>query len=660
MKICFPVFQRLDIDEYRLYPGLSNSPGLHLKFTPGPWVVLGVNGLGKSTLLHILKYILTGPARIRGAGFTGDRSDILAIDSRFFAVRVGDSARSAIATAEVRFGSVVVKVSRRLSDLGLVAAIVHGADPAEQIGDEERYRVVLAGLMGLSHFEDALRVLDRVTFYLESRDSLVWDLAAQFELFRAILTPAKSEELRHLEAEIVSADSSARNLNAVLHKLVSKRDTQQAKHGSAAETRARLAKITADLDAAEAEEISLQKALGSAEERLSDARIELKRADRGADEAARKYEEIKFDVLRHAFAGVKPNEQYVFLKIISEHVCLACGNNAKLAAEELEKRRFENRCLVCGSSRHSDENVVSTASAMQAKAAETFSALQTARTGFREAEEKYKIAEQNYKSIDDKLEIVRQRVDAAKRDVRRLRSRLPVQDQTALARDEDRIEGLRREVINFRKERDEAEEKIAILLEELKAATEAIREKLESEFERHAQDFFAERARLVYAPRKDRIGQAGRLFEFPAFEIELTSGATGGDFVRRSSAQVSLSQREYLDIIFRMSLIKVFGSASGTFVVDGPEGSVDAVFAEKAGNLFSELAKRASGLTVILACNIVEGAFIPNTLKYYATRDARSDRLVNLMELAAPTAALIAMRKDYRDAVDRIMEQAAR
>jgi hypothetical protein len=658
MPISFPVFQQLDIDEYRLYPGLPNSPGVHLNFTPGPWIVLGVNGLGKSTLLLIMKHVLTGPARIRGAGFTGERSDILPVDPRFFAVRVGDSARSAVATAEVRFGSSLLRVRRRLSDLTLIDAILRGGGPEDQPTDEDSYRRLLARVMGLSRFEDALRVLDRVTFYLESRDALLWDLSAQFELFRAILTPGKSEELRKLEGEIVSADSSARNLSAVLYKLVNRRDTQQARHESVADTRARLAKSTAELESAEAEEMKLQLAFEAAEERRSDARIELKRADRAADDAAQAYEEIKFDVLRHAFAGVTPNEQYVFLKIISDRICLACGNEANAAAAELERRRAESRCLVCGSPRHIEDNVVSTAAAMQARAGEAFGTLQAARSLRDDAAQNFRSSEEYHRQVDIALEAIRRQVDSSKRDVRRWRSKLPAQDQAALARDEDRIEGLRREVQNFRKERDEAEDKIAILLRELKTATESIREKLEEGFQRHAQEFFSEKVRLVYAPRKDRIGQGGRVFEFPAFEIELTSSATGGDFVRRSANQVSFSQREYLDLIFRMSLVEMFGASSGSFVVDGPEGSVDAVFAEKAGDLFANLAQRTSGLTVILACNIVEGAFIPHTLQAYKTPEARFGRVVNLMDLAAPTAALVALRTEYRNAVDKIVSQA--
>jgi hypothetical protein len=46
----FPVFEQLHVENYRLYPGEKNNPGLRLNLTAGPWIVLGVNGIGKSTL----------------------------------------------------------------------------------------------------------------------------------------------------------------------------------------------------------------------------------------------------------------------------------------------------------------------------------------------------------------------------------------------------------------------------------------------------------------------------------------------------------------------------------------------------------------------------------------------------------------------------------
>ena len=237
--------------------------------------------------------------------------------------------------------------------------------------------------------------------------------------------------------------------------------------------------------------------------------------------------------------------------------------------------------------------------------------------------------------------------------IRRLRKNLPAEEGLALSREEERIRTLRSEVLSFRQERETAERSIEELLTQLSGAVEQIREKLEQAFNDQAAPFFAESVRLVYAPRTAKIGQGGRSFEFPAFEVEMTSGATLGQFVRRTPEQVSLSQREYLDIIFRMILVAVLGEGEGSLVIDGPEGSLDAVFAGRAGDLFARFS--SSGRTnVLLACNIVEGGFIPHTLAAYQ-KDARPSRIINLLDQATPTQALLTLRPLYLDKVAEIL-----
>ena len=59
--INFPIIERLDVSNYGLYPGEANDPGLHATFSPGLTLVLGTNGLGKTTLISIMYRLLTGP-----------------------------------------------------------------------------------------------------------------------------------------------------------------------------------------------------------------------------------------------------------------------------------------------------------------------------------------------------------------------------------------------------------------------------------------------------------------------------------------------------------------------------------------------------------------------------------------------------------------------
>jgi DNA repair exonuclease SbcCD ATPase subunit len=49
--INFPIIKSLQITDYGMYPGTPQRPGLHVDFEPGLTLILGANGLGKSTLV---------------------------------------------------------------------------------------------------------------------------------------------------------------------------------------------------------------------------------------------------------------------------------------------------------------------------------------------------------------------------------------------------------------------------------------------------------------------------------------------------------------------------------------------------------------------------------------------------------------------------------
>jgi energy-coupling factor transporter ATP-binding protein EcfA2 len=653
--IAFPLIERVVVQRYALYPGQDHSGELDLELGLGPWLVLGVNGLGKSTLLLLLRYLLTGPVRTRSAGFAGEREDLQAVSNRFFAVRVAGGADQAIATIVVKFGNKTLTVERSIANLSLNYANITDAVESKIFKSEDDYRTAITNLMGVTQFEDVVRVLDHLIFYLEGRQSLIWDLAAQFELFRALLTPTLSADLRRLEGEIVSADSAARNLNATLYKITQRRERETNKRVTANDTRARIAAAQGELDKHIKDELTLTEQLEAAEILRGDCNLQRKRGEKLVDDAAQAYEKLKFDVLRQAFAGVSTTDQYLYLKLLSEQICIACNQPAPDAAAELQKRHDEGRCVVCGNPRNIDDKVETISSALKAKAEEAFKILESRRDELDIFQQQYLKANDAVYALHNEVTTVRAAAEDKQSLIRWLRKNLPAEESLVLSREEERIRTLRSEVLAFRHERETAELRIENLLVQLSRAVEQVRGKLEIAFQEQAAPFFAESVRLVYAPRTAKIGQGGRSFDFPAFEVEMTSGATLGQFVRRAPEQVSLSQREYLDIIFRMVLVNVLGAAEGSLVVDGPEGSLDAVFAGRAGDLFARFS--AAGETnVLLACNIVEGGFIPHALCNYQRSD-RHRRIINLLEQATPTEALKTLKPLYLEKVAEILER---
>jgi hypothetical protein len=260
-------------------------------------------------------------------------------------------------------------------------------------------------------------------------------------------------------------------------------------------------------------------------------------------------------------------------------------------------------------------------------------------------------------------------------------------------------------------------------------------DEIKRSFERYAEGFLLEQIGLVWSTQRSRIGQTGDLFEFPAFELDMT----GTDFpspVRRTGPeQVSESQREFIDLAFRMALMEVAGGDGvgslvqrfrnsnhialivgwakspgtadvtalaatrfcprgptkphasrprgqrrappsrtrpavpgafahptydwfhgiGRLVIDAPESSLDAVFVTRAAKVLARFAKPSKGNRLLITSNLVEGKLIPELLTMSSLPGKRLSRLVNLFNVAEPTAATRKLNQEYQQVMSELI-----
>jgi len=237
-----------------------------------------------------------------------------------------------------------------------------------------------------------------------------------------------------------------------------------------------------------------------------------------------------------------------------------------------------------------------------------------------------------------------------------LQAKLPPCDE-----DRDRqladINGRQAELDSLRADRDAKTQDYAQMLGKARRKMETLRERLTERFSHYAGEFLAEKCTLSWEPTKWRLGEEGELLSFPQFTVQMTSAlsqATGSP--RKEEDQVSESQKEFIDLAFRMALFDAVRDEGerAMLVIETPEASLDVVFVDQAGRLLRRFAlqdKNARNV-VIATINLNRENMLRSLLGLDEPGDAKGKReapkrVINLLTEAAPNAAMRKYRKQY-------------
>ena len=210
--IRFPVLKKLKVSDYQLFPG-KEGHGIDHVFQRGVTVVVGVNGLGKTTLLNIVLRSLLGfnvPAKFDPYNPAAGSHKMVEKETDYFASRTMNLARGARVDAEFAFGTDALRVVRKLDTLEVEALSVNGKKIE---GDQHDLQHAIVKASGLATLYDFFYVVRSFTFFLEEKVSLIWNPEGQFEIFRILFfDPEDAKVFAELADAIKKKDSKFRNL----------------------------------------------------------------------------------------------------------------------------------------------------------------------------------------------------------------------------------------------------------------------------------------------------------------------------------------------------------------------------------------------------------------------------------------------------------------
>jgi AAA domain len=672
-KQCFPVLLHFTVSGYQLFPG-QNNQGIDYTVQAGVTVIAGINGLGKTTLLNMLFRALSGPvdwkSRIpdRPAGGTPTSlGDWKTPD--YFQSRVTDAASLATITVEVAFGSRHLKVTRSLADLSVKSLQVDGEQYAST---QDAYIDAVCELSGFASFPDFFLVLRYLVFLLEDRQEVVWDPGAQADVLRALFfDAAAAAKYRTLFDGIQKKDSDRRNRRAQYNRHKSDLDALQAKEGGDPIIPKTLQALEVRLQALSERQRALERALERADRARRRQRLLVEQAKLTHLEAWQAYESLERAHLAALFPTLDEVANRVLVQAATGGGCLVCGSRTDRVAREVRASISKGLCPVCSSTVSEQEADATVRRPSHHSLLKADSDVQDAVKALAERQTALRQSVAEYEESAKQCELASLEEEAAILDLDKLRKKLPAsakdlgRRKAEIARDQVDLDRLKKEQASLEKE-------FKQLITNGEQRVEALSARITDRFAHFAGHFLAEQVRLVYDPDERRIGQEGSSFRFPRFSVQLTSAAAPDTMTARQSAyEVSESQKEFIDLSFRMALVEVAAAGGpAMLVLETPEASLDSLFVARAGQLLGHFASGGAGVgnRLIASSNLTKGEMIsallgalPSSAKgagapYTIPRAQRRLRVVNLLALAQENAALKGHRRQYEAELARSIE----
>lgn len=667
-NLVFPRLSRLTISGYEPYVN-DVQEGFDHSFLPGVNVVIGINGLGKTTLLNVIFRMLVGPYdpakgdRDRPGRRQADLVHNKSFD--FFSKRANDGAINATATATFMFGARSLKVKRSLRDLTLVEYALDGHDAiavVDPVASDKELMDKLAMLMNFDVSGAIVRqskayrydydfVIRNLLFFLEEKVPLIWNPDGQFVILRILLVDEQlSESISKARNEVLQADSQYRNRlwasNKLRQSIKDELDAMPDANEEMEEFSLLVSAVAALQEARDdllAQREFFSREIGKTEDNLLRARAD-------AFDAQVVLRGLEAAYFQQAFRAVRAPGDLILQALASHEGCLVCGTKTDTTYERARWLMEHHQCPVCETDTSlADVNVEDLGDVR----------LKELREAEAVAEQKRRLVDRltqmstemsaQYRRANDDLQRTLIELEQARR---RERSEAQRAEQIAkVAELRSRLDAIAEEVAGLRANLDGLVEWHKGLIEQSKHFIADKQEAIVSTFQEYASAFMVEDCRLRYrTDREARVAQSDEKIDWPAFEVYLASGAESLPTAREWHTEVSESQKEFIDLAFRMALLRVASNGSASMLaVETPEASLDAFFVEKAGALLRTYASANPGNVLLVTSNLTREHMIAKLL---GTPDAESPvtpegedletrkrRTLNLLKIARPTKA---------------------
>lgn len=644
-----PSLKKISIRNYSLYPGALD---FSYEFINGINLIIGGNGVGKTTFLNIIKYAMVGlykkyldVSRRDFGGVEHRRESRISLSNKYFSNRMDKSVdynESAEVTLVFSIGTRTFTVTRSLYEPALKSVKVRTDGKEEALSgivvsqtqydklfsqrnrnDKEleqtlqwKYEFMVAEAASLSDFDSLIFFVNDILFFDESRKTVMWDQDIQKKLAsKYFMDPKLDHEREEAEREGKYQDSLARHkgediraIRKVFDQIPEHDIKNRAFKDLVIEKEKKKKEIASGLSDLEA----IQKERLTADAELNRTHVEKNNAGKELEELEVKKRREEEKIFTDLFKKVTP-KYYDYKKYLkSSGHCPLCNNT--LEREEFQKIANDDaHCMMCGNDIRSTEMTSPVLAQIKKD-------INDAHIKIRNCEKKIITLEDNMKKLDRDFSETTILMNELQTSLRALEFAIQKDQASDTSKTDSEFKAMNARIEVLEKEKREAERKSS---DAFKLANEYVkqiqqhlldsREQLSTVFNKFGSNFLGVKCELVYEdPNK---GEKKRYF--PRI----------GGVERYEEEELSESQRFFIDQSFRMSILNFLNTTSSFFMCETPDSSLDVSYEQNAAKVFLEYLKKPNEL--IMTSNLNNSEFLEHLIQ----QANRRVRHINLLKI---------------------------
>ncbi len=614
--IYLPELQRINIKNYTLYP---NGLDYTYDFVKGVNLVLGGNGMGKTTFVNIIRFGLIGLYR-KAKDLTRtykERAIVkrLLYPSDFFSARKDDSVKTpdeAMVILIFKIHDTRFEVCRSLEDGSLRAVKIGGNSLEGVIITEERYERLdeknqdqyllcqyekkIEQYSNLT-FDDLIFFVNEILFFGENHTTVLWNdgidgrTDVQNELFNKYFNePRLDRERQEMQRQAKYYDSLSRHKSEdmrVITKLLDKiknsdsdASTETSPTVDILELKGQVETISGELSSIQASQSEMTREIGILQGEINRDSLQANKLDKEKRQIEKEMNASMWETLHPMYNAFVKNIQL-------NHLCPICSHDAEDLVAQVNDS--PTRCFVCGNEIHQSVN-----EALSAKYRAIVSAHKALYQGITSKQLKIKAIEESQSRLDN---------DYREKDLyrRTLLQQLREQEyRRASSSEPDKLQALDDEYNKYAREKAEYQKQS----EEYESKALELTGRIEEEILSNVARFSA-----IFASYAERFLGVSCSLEYNSYDnrpkrfYPVIDGK-----IRKQEESMSESQRFFVDHSFRMSILTFFYQSPSFYIVETPDSSLDLSYEKNAAEVFLQFLQKPN--IVIVTSNLNNSTFI--------------------------------------------------